>query len=485
MRLIISPCNVISTLEINIMTSLSRSLSAIAIMDYHWVHRGTLGVLFQVFLPLLASSSITASHLPQTAAPIIDGKPFMVIWNGPLNRCAHYAVPLDMSAFQAVTTPAMVPNQFLSLFYRNHMGLCPWTDYKTEIEYNGGFPQMGDLKASLAKSKAEVTEYIPNFSSGLGVIDWEDWRPIYDRNWGNKRIYQKLSVEYAQQQDPSLTEEEAEVLARQQFEHAARGFMEDTVRLAESERPEYLWGFYLFPNCYNYDTDKPGYTGKCGETVEQHNNQLLWLWEASTALFPSAYLPLHLRGDPAAALFVRNVVQEAMRVSALPQRPYTAPVFLYSRPLFRDQNEVYYTEIDLVRSVGEAAALGGSGTVMWGASADYNTKASCENLSDYLLSTLNPYIANVTAATQVCSDFLCQGNGRCIRRNYNTDTYLHLNPKHFRIQRSVSGYTVTGTPTMQDFADMYSHFTCQCYAGRSCSVTMPTQPPLTPLVIHI
>ena len=116
---------------------------------------------------------------------------------------------------------------------------------------------------------------------------------------------------------------------------------------------------------------------------------------------------------------------------------------------------------------------------------ELSLQASCENLSDYLLSTLNPYIANVTAAAQICSDFLCQGNGRCVRRHYNTDTYLHLNPDHFLIQRSVEGYMVTGVPSVQDFTDMFNAFTCQCYAGRSCSARVPSQSPHTPLVIHI
>ncbi|XP_062403838.1 hyaluronidase PH-20-like [Sardina pilchardus] len=420
-----------------------------------------------------------------TAAPTVDGKPFMVIWNGPLNHCTQDKVPLDMSAFQAVTTPALVKDQFLSLFYRDHMGLCPYTDDKTGKEVNGGIPQKGDLAASLAKSRAEVSEYIPESSPGLGVIDWEDWRPTYERNWDSKSIYEKLSIAYAQQQDPYLTSAQAKLEAKEQFDRAARDFMEGTLNAAISERPEYLWGFYLFPECYNYGYSEPGYTGKCKEVVQQRNDELLWLWETSTALYPSAYLPAALKGSHNAALYVRNQVQEAMRVSALPKRPYTTPVYLYSRLLFSNQNQVFLAEIDLVRSIGESAALGASGAVMWGASADYPNQASCDNLSDYLLSTFNPYVANVTAATQICSNFLCQGNGRCVRRDYNTDTYLHLNPQHFQIQRSVGSYVVTGVPSMQDFLDMYEHFTCQCYAGRSCSASIPSQPPQSPLVIHV
>lgn len=60
-------------------------------------------------------------------------------------------------------------------------------------------------------------------------------------------------------------------------------------------RPNYLWGFYLFPNCYNYGWEKPGYTGQCSEEVRRQNDELLWLWKSSSALYPSVYLQVGSR----------------------------------------------------------------------------------------------------------------------------------------------------------------------------------------------
>ena len=71
---------------------------------------------------------------------------------------------------------------------------------------------------------------------------------------------------------------------------AARSFMSETLSLGRRLRPNYLWGFYLFPNCYNHGWLEPGYTGRCSPEVRAQNDQLLWLWEASSALYPSVYL---------------------------------------------------------------------------------------------------------------------------------------------------------------------------------------------------
>lgn len=96
-------------------------------------------------------------------------------------------------------------------------------------------------------------------------------------------------------------------------------------------------------------------------------------------------------------------------------------------------------------------------------------QASCESLSSYLYTTLNPYITNVSAAAQLCSNFLCRGNGRCVRKNYNSYHYLHLNPDNFRILRVQNRYLVRGRPTFADLKAFRRGFNCQCYKGMNCT----------------
>uniref|UniRef100_A0A3Q0SFR9 Hyaluronidase n=1 Tax=Amphilophus citrinellus TaxID=61819 RepID=A0A3Q0SFR9_AMPCI len=394
--------------------------------------------------PEVTTSRLAPAHLPHATGPLFEHQPFTVTWNIPDLVCNRYNISLDTSPFKGVATP------FLSLFYTDRLGLYPHIDLKSRKKFHGGIPQRANLKASLNKARADINYYIP--SRGLAVIDWEEWRPLWDRNWGTKRIYQTLSVAHVMQANLSLTVEQATVKAKQQFQEAARNLMSEMLALGRAMRPNYLWGFYLFPNCYNYGWQDLHYTGQCSMEVRRQNDELLWLWESSTALYPSVYLSL--ADNPKAALMVRNRVQEALRVSALPGWRAAAPVFVYICLTI-------YIQRDLISTVGESVAVGASGTVLWG--------MSCEALSSYLTSTLNPYITNVTTAAQLCSDFLCRGNGRCVRKNYKSNHYLHLNPESFRVVRIQKRYFVLGSPSLADLKSLSRRFNCQCYKGLSCT----------------
>lgn len=434
--------------------------------------------LSYVALCIVGSVAPVALEAPAVALqpaepPLIRDHPFVAVWNAPTDLCRQLDIPLDTAAFQAVTTPAPVSGQFLTLFYEDRLGLYPKVSIAQRKRYRGGVPQNGNLTEHLAKARREIDHYIAEDSSpGLAVIDWESWRPLWDQNWGSKRIYQKMSITHALQIAPFLSSKKISDLAKSQFQQAGRHFMEKTISLGIGERPSRRWGFYLFPDCFNYGWAEPGYTGKCSAKTQRQNDQMLWLWERSTALFPSVYLRRSLRNSPKATLFVRNRVQEALRVAALPKRPYAMPIYVYSRPLYRDQTEDFQTQTDLVSTVGESAALGASGVVMWGGTKDYNNKAACQALSEYLTTTFNPYIANVTAAAMLCSEVLCQGRGRCVRKNYDSAHYLHLNAANFSILRADRKYVAVGRPSSADLDAWAEHFACQCYAGRSCSAKL-------------
>lgn len=302
------------------------------------------------FLFLIALCIITFSttilSLPPTEPPLIPDHPFVAIWNAPISKCQKHEIPLDLAAFLAVTTTALVPDQFLILFYEDRLGLYPKVDVRTQKSYRGGIPQNGSLTAHLDKAGWQINQYMSPDTPGLTVIDWESWRPLWDRNWGSKRIYQRLSIKHAQKMSPLLSSKtQIEKLARTQFEREGRRFMESTISLGIDKRPSRRWGFYLFPDCYNHGWENSGYTGKCSPKTQEQNNQLLWLWERSTALFPSVYISEGLRNSPHAKLYVRNRVQEAMRVASLPKRSYTAPTYVYSRILYRTKRGKFLSKV--------------------------------------------------------------------------------------------------------------------------------------------
>ncbi|XP_051841256.1 hyaluronidase-2-like [Antechinus flavipes] len=173
--------------------------------------------------------------------------------------------------------------------------------------------------------------------SGLSVIDWETWRPLWVRNWDKKGVYRAMSARLVRQRYPTWPQGRMELQAQWEFETAAARFMSETLRLARARRPGGWWGYYLFPDCYNYHywEDFENFTGHCPGIERQRNNALLWLWEQSRALYPSIYLEEVLRGSAQGERFVRAKVREALRVAELPpSASYSLPVFVYARPFY-------------------------------------------------------------------------------------------------------------------------------------------------------
>ncbi|XP_009898514.2 hyaluronidase PH-20 [Dryobates pubescens] len=427
-----------------------------------------------VFTMLLVSC---CSSLNIRARPLVSNSPFLSIWNAPTELCTERTgVQLDMNFFSLIgSTLKTSIGQNITLFYPDRLGYYPYKNELTGEAFNGGLPQHSLLDNHLKKAKEDIQFYIPSDEQvGLAVIDWENWRPVWIRNWGSKDIYRQESIELVQQRDLSLSEAEAKTIAKMEFEAAAKSIMLESLKLGIKMKPNRLWGYYLYPDCYNYDykQNPHNYTGTCLDIEIERNNELNWLWEKSTALYPSVYLETALRSSRNAQLFVRNRVQEAIRISRVSNSTHPLPVFVYTRPVFTDVNEEYLSQDDLVNTIGESAALGASGIVIWGDMNLTQSKNTCRTLDNYLRKTLTPYLINVTMAARICSQVLCQDSGACARKKWNSSDYLHLNPKNIVIQMTKDGkYTLQGQPAFQDLQTFIEKFDCHCYAGHSCEPT--------------
>ncbi|XP_029946806.1 hyaluronidase-1 [Salarias fasciatus] len=424
-----------------------------------------------LLLPVLLSlvSGLQSSSFSQV--------PFLSVWNAPTASClSRFDVDLDLGTFSIVQNQNQTfMGDNITIFYAEKLGLYPSYSGQGEA-LNGGVPQNSSLEEHLRAARQDIRTDIPDREfQGLAVVDWESWRPMWERNWDSKHIYWEGSRSLVRSRHPDWSPAQVEAAARGEFEEAARKFMEETVRLGREERPGGLWGFYGFPSCYNY-YNGTNYTGECPAVEMKRNDELLWLWNVSSALYPDIYLGLSQRGlHREVLLYTHHRILEAMRAGAQ-ATPSPPPVYPYSRIVYTYTLD-FLSQEHLVYTIGESAALGAGGVVLWGDNSFSRSKAACEAVKSYIDATLGSYLVNVTSAAVLCSRTLCSSRGRCQRRDPGSGAYLHLHPALWKVvsERGAGGrrnYTVLGRMQTQQVELLRSEFRCKCYpgwGGKSCS----------------
>lgn len=264
-------------------------------------------------------------------------EPFLTVWNAPTSSClTQHGVDLDLGTFSIVQNQNQsFMGENITIFYAEKLGLYPRYSGKS-VAINGGVPQNASLDQHLRAASQDIHSYVPDRDfRGLAVVDWESWRPLWDRNWDSKHVYQQASEALVRARHSEWSPAQVESAARAEFEEAARKFMEETLKLGQNQRPNGLWGFYGFPNCYNsYSYKSAKYTGECPEVEKKRNDKLGWLWKASSALYPDIYLSheLHKLHDEV-LLYSQHRILEAMRAGAL-LAPSAPPVFVYARIVY-------------------------------------------------------------------------------------------------------------------------------------------------------
>ncbi|XP_012576218.1 PREDICTED: hyaluronidase PH-20-like [Condylura cristata] len=430
-------------------------------------------IFFRIFVRYRGTFLLFPVCLTQDfrAAPVSPDTPYLWVSNAPVEVCDElHNINIDMSLFSLSGSPRkQVKDQGIATFYTDKLGYYPFIELHTNENVNGGIPQLGCLKNHLDKATNDIRYYIKSNKVGLAVIDWPEWKPLWERNVRRKEVYQAQSIELVRQNNLRLSYDEAAQIAKVEFEKAGKNFMVETLKLGKLLRPKYLWGFYVFPNCYNSHYNVPNYNGSCLDLQLRRNNELNWLWKESTALFPSIYLNLEVKQIGKEAHFVRNRVREALRVSKVRNFKDPVPVFVYFRPLLTSYPETYLSKADLVSTIGESIALGVSGIIMWGGYQVNQSVQACRNLEEYMNSKMNPYIINITLAAKMCSQVLCQEQGVCVRKKWNSSDYLHLNERNFVIYSATGRkYSIYGKPTIEDLEEFSKKFHCSCFPNVNC-----------------
>ncbi|KAI6219248.1 Hyaluronidase [Aphelenchoides besseyi] len=344
-----------------------------------------------------------------------------VIWNVPSVQCKNVRPDI-----YNITTNAgrKFRGEKFVIFYESDLGLYPWcekgpNDVKNEcqVKVNGGVPQAVNMSAHLIKVREDVVRAIPDPDyANLAIIDYEAWRPLFDLNWSNRRVYRRYSMQLIRERYPDLPNDSAEYLSRYLFDYHAKNFLIETIRAARETRPKAKWAFWDYPLC-NYDV---GYKGdmECLPEYEIINGQLLWMFNESDVILPPIYFyeEYHTPDERQRHVYARiqqaNLINEKLFPKKLPIYAYTK--IEYDVKYFSNNNsleELYYSKSDLCNSIKFPADLGINGIVIWGTSK--YMKQRCQSMSEYVSNLLGPFTSAVLQKTEKCAQKLCNGHGRC------------------------------------------------------------------------
>ncbi|XP_077998849.1 hyaluronidase-1-like [Glandiceps talaboti] len=396
-----------------------------------------------------------------TAIPFGNDTPYSVVWNSKTWPCEDkLGVPLDLAKYGIIANSNETWQGDKVTILNHLIGLYPYFRKDDGEPVNGGIPQLTNLTGHFEKVVNDIMVLLPDANyDGLAVIDWEYWRPTWERNWDRMLIYQNKSLDLVRQRHPNWSDDLVEIVAKNEFETAAKMLMEGTLKVARDVRPRALWGFYGFPDCYNHEGQS-----ECSVAVQNVNDNLQWLFDASTAVYPSIYLSYKM---PNAKGFVFGTLNEARRLVVQSPTPQT-PIYPYTRYNY-SRSAYYLTDVDLGYTIGQSMKMGMPGIVIWGDYLDGNNRQSCLSLQLYLDEMLGPYIADVINQAVICSKTNCNDHGRCVQQsdgNYGNDVGGTLHKDLQLISKNkIADTRFGGLKQLYFNNNMESHYTCECYPG--------------------
>jgi hypothetical protein len=274
---------------------------------------------------------------------------FDVVWSGLWPCCA------GQSAFNLSGFPVLQERRLA--WFDSNLGL--FRDSIPGEKTGGGLPQAVDLAKHAAKVAHDVatdggvgnnSTIVPVGRDMYCCIDWEEYVPVifdhattahpqggpgsggctgaFTSPGGNPRYSMpgaacetcnaamNASVALVLRRQPGLNSSAAAAIAAAEFNAAARVLWSTTLEVAQKTRPHCHWGFYGKPE--TEDITPPfvdGYDRAVGDAYQ-------WMFNISTALFPSTYMHFSADTSPPPlgkhynAEYVAAITREAERVNS-------------------------------------------------------------------------------------------------------------------------------------------------------------------------
>lgn len=276
----------------------------------------------------------------------------------------------------------------------------------------------GFWEAHLDQLRRHVERFVPDPEyTGLIVVDYEHWRPVWDRtrnepgsadpsarDYDFKDDWREFArVRYADQLQ-GLNAAQKEEVFRQTYEAAAREFFVRTVREIKRTRPNAKAGYFMIPVRRYGSQETPqgviGY-GNLTYTASQLNDRLPWVAEECDFLMPNVYgtrlgvpngEPYDIYSGEAPAWrnaeYIYSSVAEAVRMAR------GKPVYVIGSTKYwthtpdPDPN-MPMTELDMEQQFEYSRLAGASGLVLW----HYKPDIPDNVFQPYIESTLGPIAA--------------------------------------------------------------------------------------------
>lgn len=224
------------------------------------------------------------------------------------------------------------------------------------------------------------------YATGPAVIDFEKWKPSF--NYSSK-AYRELSWRYAKASfNGRLTWPQILRRAERQFEYSAKLFLGLSLANAAHMRPFAGWGYYQYPLCNNYHTPSQ----PCPITAKEELRRHGWLYQLSRTLYPSIYLHYFNSPDQRRDR-VKHHLDKAQAVAR------GKPIIPFTWFQYHSKPDLFLTKTDLFMMLSEPFARNFSGVIMWGSSANVNTRERCLKLKDYLDKYMGPLVKHLVTMT--------------------------------------------------------------------------------------
>ncbi|KAK4878603.1 hypothetical protein RN001_011109 [Aquatica leii] len=340
------------------------------------------------FVLILTVFVVTADVRAQDSNDVARDKRllFKTYWNMPTFQCARYKLGFEQLA-QKYNILQNQNDDFrgdqISLLYDPGVFPAILSSRSGDFYRNGGVPQEGNLTLHLNTYAEKLDELIPNKNfSGVGVIDFESWRPIYRQNFGTLTPYKDLSMKIEKENHPLWTNTQLKAEAARRFEKSGRAFMEQTLALTKKLRPNAVWGYYAYPYCFNHkQTD-------CPPEVVPENDRIKWLFLASNNLHPSIYL--YAKNSATQRMqSITGRMRESHRILKTLSDGKRRGVVPYFTLIYPDNNQ-FLSKDDINNSIALLKEFRVDGLIIWGSSKHVNTEAKCKDLYTYIDTVFGP-----------------------------------------------------------------------------------------------